>query len=770
MMRDFFLCRLDRVKNNVFCDVLLVYASGHTPDPDKLARSIKQEYEANLMPDEVIIIVADSELSQSKKILEKSRELTRLLLNSSRVNYYLCTFDSQGKQDAVERLTIDKSNIKFDTKNVKTQISFDNLYRQAITELYLRYHPIVETAENFHYIKPSGKHTDLFLRASKMFCSSAEVSFFALAAMPCLPQFKSDDGLPRYILIDTPVMIAFAQALIELIKLTVDQKIQVPSIEVISFRSFMGLRDNNEISELLNDLSENTLILISASTSGGLAAELKTQTKLPDKNIIHFLYLDSTPSVENEYSIICDLYFNEKTNPNGLKRRPQNFSAKQCHLCESSHAVQLIGDHFEAAPPKPSPITMLQVDAPLGKTKFHEQASRIFGKNTFRLGTVKYDRNRARHFHVDSNSLLNNQDLMDRLKYNLDISFPHDPQAFIYIDEDSKILAEKIASYTKASETVRLHRENIEDKLPIFPNCKRPIIICASVVESGRTLLEVSRDLRNIAAKTPLIYIIVVAKTLSNKRIETLKKSLSMTSSPVNHNVIIIEQIILPNATRSNSWLREEAFIKKHKLDGRNSFWRNRLSYLSVENGILKSDAPLFLTNGTKKENVINLQQGFVFYPDNKQLIKDSTNTDIYFCLSSVLQNLRTREPKKLRNSLKSNIYHQGLLAAENFTRYNDSVLQACLLRAALPSELNYINHRQESREIARIIKRVLLSSSTKRGAAAMEFLLAIGSGQLILRDQHIDDILSISSSQISELRVRELFKVITKQIFSGKA
>lgn len=763
MTRDFFLTRLYKHKDNSHCDILLVYASGHTPHLEKLAASLETEFQANLMPDEVIIIVSKSSLSSSKALLESSRIFARRVRNSIRVKYHLCSFNSDGVQDKAYELKVKDEKISFPKRPSKTKFKFNELYREVITNLYLQYDANIGTANSFHYIKPSGRHSNVFLRASKMFSSTVEVSFFALATLNKLQPLKNIGSLDA-ILIDTPAMMSLAYSLIDLLTLTSDNFDR--NVEIVSFRSFLGVREDKNILRTLKEVNENTLILISASTSCGLAKELKNITKLPSKNIGNFLFLNADDNGEEEFGAVCDLYFDKTKNPSGITHRPVNFDADVCELCTYSSAVQLLGDHFEAAPPKPTPVTIKMADAPNTITKFHELAVRVFANESFQLGTSKYDRSKVRHFHVDSQQLLSSERIQKRLNYNLDLAFPHDPQALIYIDQDSNILAEYILNRYKTSKIVSVSREHIEKELPVENKLHKPLVICATVIESGRTLLEISRILREITPNTPLIYIVVLAKTVSAKRLKTLKSSLSLTNQHVDHRVIIIENIVLPTSTQNNAWLREENFIKLQKLDDTGKYWRDRLSSLSKESNILDSGSTLFLTNSDKPVSQIKLQQNFAFFPNSKDLINNSSNTDIYFCLASVLQNLRTRDFSQSKNSLKSDIYQQGVLSAENFTRYNDSVLQACLLRAALPSELNYLNHHDESREIARVLKRLLLSTETKRGASAMEFLLALGTRQLKLQSEHVEDIMKIPDTDIQERRVRVLRKVVSKRLF----
>lgn len=74
-----------------------------------------------------------------------------------------------------------------------------------------------------------------------------------------------------------------------------------------------------------------------------------------------------------------------------------------------------------------------------------------------------------------------------------------------------------------------------------------------------------------------------------------------------------------------------------------------------------------------------------------------------------------------------------GEVAMVQFGRYNDGIIQASLLRAARPTELDFAGDAGLSKDAARIIRRIVADSNRARGEAASEFLVAIGSGRLKL-------------------------------------
>jgi len=80
----------------------------------------------------------------------------------------------------------------------------------------------------------------------------------------------------------------------------------------------------------------------------------------------------------------------------------------------------------------------------------------------------------------------------------------------------------------------------------------------------------------------------------------------------------------------------------------------------------------------------------------------------VHFTNASVLQRLRANAFVPGERRIISNWFQQTILAPGNFGRFNDDVIQASLLRAAHPYELNFADSAEESRELGRLLRRVI--------------------------------------------------------------
>ena len=95
---------------------------------------------------------------------------------------------------------------------------------------------------------------------------------------------------------------------------------------------------------------------------------------------------------------------------------------------------------------------------------------------------------------------------------------------------------------------------------------------------------------------------------------------------------------------------------------------------------------------------------------------------------------------------IRSNWFQQTLIDPSNFGRFNDGAIQAALLRAARPAEMDYASDNgspQTQHEAARILGRIVSGAPGPRGDAAGEVLVALGTRRITLRNEDLRTILT---------------------------
>ncbi|KEZ79083.1 putative phage-like protein [Salinisphaera hydrothermalis C41B8] len=73
------------------------------------------------------------------------------------------------------------------------------------------------------------------------------------------------------------------------------------------------------------------------------------------------------------------------------------------------------------------------------------------------------------------------------------------------------------------------------------------------------------------------------------------------------------------------------------------------------------------------------------------------------------------------------------------FDRYSDGMIQAAILRSAKPEELRYDLSEEMSSEMAAFLCLSLKHCDSHQGEAILEFLFAIATNRLTLRQKHFD-------------------------------
>lgn len=715
-MNSIFTFRFEITRKVSSHDVLLAFAATPVIDPEVLATVIEREVQQNLVPDEVVLLVRDPTFDVTKKALsEDSQNVATIARLAGRATVTLIGYDCMGAEARREHVT---------GPAPKRTVKLEDFKRRAITSIFKKRYGFVEATATYHFENPSGRHTERFIRLSNILVRGAEIAFIGFCTLPYFPEHTTT----AYV--DTPSLYAVVAAINE------QRSSFEGTIPILAdnFSSYAGAGN------YLFTRFADSVVLISASSSGSLALQLMVAHGFAANQVTHLLFLGSDCSGAN---IVCDLRKDMRHNENGVATLPSVEGPNDCRMCRAgSHAIKLQGDQFEFAGPQQESLLIAKSDAPAGLASLME---RFAGGCIFTVGLGKSIGRQPRQFNVDPATLLAHPNFQERLDYVSRRSLPSSLRHVIAVDEASVPFAQQIAK-AGSSATEVVGRDQL-DKIPTAT--ETAIAIAAIVIESGRSLLDISRDLRTIAPNAPLLYLIGFSKTTGEPRREALERTLIQTVNPYPYQMIEVERMTLPLSSEQNPWAEElKLLIDPDVADlippGIRSVIRARIARLREASRPLGTD--LFLPNsGTR---ILSLQPGFVFWPDGIPA-RAHSQADVYFTIASVLQQLRANAHRSQKSAIKSNWFQQTLLAPENFGRFNDDIIQASILRAALPYEMNLADSPTDSRELGRLVRRIILAASTERGGAATEFLLALALRRLQLRRRDLEEVLSAQTSGV---------------------
>lgn len=541
-----------------------------------------------------------------------------------------------------------------------------------------------------------------------------------------LLQFVSPTVKVAYI--DTPALFSVVAALSDHLRAFGNRY----PIFVENFSSYAGYANAKF------DPEGDTVVIISTSSSGGLAKAIMSVETFTVSQIIHLLYLG--PKSEFDQTV-CDLS-RDRCNPEGQKDIPLSHSSSACSLCDrQSIAVPLVGDNFEFPGPQPVPLSLRVADLNLRSRRFLEH---VVGKKVLRVGFGRSNEPMARQFEISAEPLLGALDQSGHVQYALRQAIPLSASAIIALDSQSVGFAGRVREEiqrVRGSDAIEvLDREMLPELTPRTDS--GAVLVIGAVIESGRSLQEVSRDLRRPYPAAPQVYLIGVAKYRSDNGLSELRSNLVQTHSPIPHEFVPLEAIQLPSSAEPNAWISELAFLADATFfdgmkDDEVEDWVERRDRLRRQSEPLINE--LFVPAVAGKP--LRLQSGFAFWPEF--LAAQGSQADVFFTMASVVQSLRARADDGLGRALRADLFQQTLLAPQNFGRFSDGVIQACLLRALRPAELNYSGAPDLSREMSRYARRMVENASKPRGEAAAELLIALATRRLQLRPDDYAQVIS---------------------------
>ena len=719
-MKNAWVKRFESREGEAKHEVLLVFYSSRRIIMESALAAIDQELNGHWAPDEILFAVPEPATNDVASALTGSVGDLLLSRLRDRTSITIRGYDVAGKEVSLDP--------KYGAR-LAIQVPLTHFCRRGITSIFNSRNGRLRSSSNYHFIHPSGGHTDTFLRASNLLATGPEIGFLAFCCLPHLGAALEN------VYIDTPGLFSVVSAANDLRRL-----FEAPPLEVECFRSYSEYRSIQEI-----DLG-HLRVLISASCTGALAQRISSECEISERNITHLLFFGNQQPTG---SVVCNLNHDASENPDGLRGWPRNYQQDDCELCKTgSTAIPLQEDTFGFSGPQPEPILIGKSDAP---DKLSEKMGRLAGAKIFATGLASGQESGQPDLFVDSRQLTGCTDFSDRLSFVLRSAVPASATYIFQIDDDSRaiceLVQEHIAECSGAASIICNARE-------IEPGTDAAIVVVAVVIESGRSLVNASRDLRAVAPDAPLTYLIGIEKTTGFSPRVSLEKTLIQTKLLLPHRFLSVENIVLPASSSENSWDDElrlwQSWFAETTPEQEDTFVKRRIAQLNASANRTTQD--LFLANEPNRS--LTLQSGFVFWPKNLES-KRFSEADVYFTIASVLQELRSKgEAGKPGSAIQNNWFHQTILAASNFDRFNDDIVQASLLRAATKQELNYSTIAQESKEMAEIMCGVVGASDEPKGGAAAEFMLAFATQRLKLRPADQEKVLEAAAARTGILKL----------------
>lgn len=714
-MNPFFRYRFELTREGRAFDVLLLFLSSAGFDESAFGDIMEEEVGAALRPDAVLLVVRNASFDAVKNVL-----LTSAVAEAGRrrveptSSFEVLGYGPDGDEMRREHIGGPRPEVR---------VECSDLRRRGVTEIFTRRGGFVESTPAFHFENPSKRHTERFMRLSNILVRGAEIGFIAFATLPFVPLSAS------IAYVDTPAVFAVVAAINE-------QRASLgwPPLLADSFGSYQGY------TKYAFTRQREAVVIISASSSTSLAKRLTEEKEFEADAVVHLLFLGRS---DPPRKLVCNLAADAVENPNGVARFPSVQPREVCSICATgSIAIKLSGDQFDISGPQPEPLLITRDHAP---KELSQKMARLGGRKILGIVPGADGKHDHRLLDVSEEALLGSESFMMRMDYALRRSLPAAISHVVQVGARSKSFAEKICAIAERAgrSTLLVEPDRLDQ---IVEDSNTSIVVVATSIESGRSLLDISRDLRSIAENAPIFYLVGLEKTTGLAGRSRLESTLSATKGTFKNAFLAVESFTLPPSDAQNSWRSELDLLRSPEVSSR--IPPELQHFFSARELMLRrGDAPvfddIFLANRPGRQLI--LQPGFVFWPEKLTQPGNHSQADVLFTVASILQHLRASAIEPGRAALKSSPFQQTLLAAENFGRFNDDVIQAAILRSATARELNFQADEGASAQAARLIRRILQSVDKPRGGAAAEFLLAMACRRLSLLPADREAVLQVS-------------------------
>ncbi len=758
-MNNFFLYRYDYKENAKVVSATVIFCDRKTINENILQSEIRRFYEDYYQTDRIFVLGPQYCADNLKSIFIDRLDQTfigipRRQQTSLKESLFIIYFDKKGQ------LSSDKE-IPEDFK--------EKYLNEGLQNIFIKRGGLVTAAGAHHFVFPSGKHCDKFLRTGNILLFSTEIFFIAYALL-C----HFDEKEHTQIYCDTSSINSIAFALVELKNrfLPLEDRISVP---IESFSSYEGLYKNPV------PYSTNALLLISASTSANIIGYILDKQKLIHRNNIVILYfLGDAKNLSNiKDQLVCNLNLSNE-NPNGIPIY-KTYKDDECILCKKgSYAVNVTGDVFLLEKPHVNRVLLTIKDPETYLSSFVEEFlsvnndQHVLKVNYKEVTNTKYEKYEV---YIDFYQILRGlkngtrfPKFKDKLKDYINQYIPSNVRYLIALNDQASIefadyiLDEIRSNYRKDSTPIRIKQDELH---LIKKSAEGSIVVVGSCISNGKNLLYISRALRKYD-QYKIIYFVGISRTKNAKYLSRLQKNLKQGKYGGETNSFLeVQTIYCNNSSKNTTWLEEINFLTKFMdfLRKKNPQPADTLAFLEKrKKALLNSQGDLsrglanelfFPKKDKKQYKQLELRKNFAFFKFSSY-DKHVSQADVYFTISNILNSLRNREPELGRDgnpasTLQQSAFVRNLLDPGNFDRFNDGIIQASLLRGACAEELAYHIEPDLSLEMFGTFETLIKYHLQDQGEALLEFLYALASQKMSLLTNHLQDIIQMVQKNCTE-------------------
>lgn len=669
------------------------------------------------------------------------------------------------------------------TKNIKLNELFFNSVKSYIDTQIDNSDVVIPAPLGTYFEKLSDRFSSHFIRAEALLTSTTTIELLALRLLKPLNEWineadiRNDESINIYI--DTMSVWPVAEKLRQFHLIGNPNS---PSFTIDSFKSYDGL-------EKWNPQKRPSFIIISASTSGGLAEKIRTKIGESNAEIWTILGLESTNeqisenSEEPNFISLLSRKLNGRPALNGLR---DYFEPNIKDISPGTETISIVGERFLSQTAKPKRVRL--VHKTLDETT-KEILAKIAKKHIVKISRVRFDAQSRWSISFDLQKIIGMASTAELgevdslVKGWIKDYSPEKPVAIIYpsadgaaateVAKNAAFFAQRILDTIKESnpnaEVFKLSSDELtKTSIPFaydLNDCNA--IIAAPIIGNGFILKQISATLRQKQPKGKRLFLAISLLPESKNQLNQLRSDItSCIATEKLYDFKYQFSLAIGKLDATMDWKKEinllselEQSMSDSKIDCQEVTTRTEL----LTNNKPLEDKWVFLPSPLGLP--LPLSSGFFLWPDNSSIEGDNFGGAVLLSVATLLQEARTTKSSVDATSLVAGLFQHALICPETFTRYNDPVIQAAILRAAYPAELNYSVSSEMSHDMERLLIKWLRYYEHVAGAAIGEFILAIGTGKLTLRKEGLVNVFNSAKECTGWLKC--LIEIVSKRVLN---
>lgn len=727
-----------------FGDCLLIFLGLDSPDIEVIDNVFDRWTDSNVPPPTIIVVGekdALGSLCQNNLTAQGSiKGLDRL--------YKHCVVKFAGFDASGTLRLLGEYDLNADITDV-----FNDAVNAYIKQQIQETDVVIPAPPSTFFDKLSGRYASHFIRTEALLQCTSSIELLALRLLKPFNDWHkkfervTSDVIDIYL--DTMSIWPIAERLSQLHRIG---NASPPYYRIESFKSYSGL-------EKWEPQNRPAFIIISATTSGGLSAKIREKISGSYAEIWTLLTLEPVQSELGAVSALQSDHIFEL--PRWLVGRPaldglrSKFETEVDPLPADAETISIVGERFLNQLVKPKRVRLVHTSL---SDELKRQLPFIASRQMVVAARSRYDAQSRWALSFDIPRLVNSvleqgaeqeAQLFTCLKEqqfssNAIVIYPS-PEGIGSPDLAQEVLdfAEKVAIATKqiftSTQCITLSSDELANEESDVLKRLAPgwsAIIVAPVIGNGFVFKQISALLRTWQPSGKRLFLAIAALPESEAIHSQMVNDLTLVDRASYHFRCFFK-IPIGRLDTVISWNRERDIL--NELQDVMDLEEIECARLTDRTKSLAEFEAL--TGGnvflpSPKGEPLSLSRTFALWQNSMEIGGDGYGGEVLLSIAAFLQAVRTSTTKKDETSLKTGVFQHALICPESFTRYNDGVIQAAVLRAAYPSELNYSVSAEMSHDMKRLMFKWLQYAEHPAGAAAGEFLLAMAVQKLRLRDE----------------------------------